>query len=106
MDDIQKGDHIAWWKIAIWHHAIVTDIHANKRITLIHYDAFGSKSPFNKARVQEEEIDLEKQWGILYKVVYDCPCLPPHKVIERARRRLGEEEYNILTANCGHFATH
>ena len=27
------------------------------------------------------------------------------KIIERARRQLGREKYNLLSANCEHFAT-
>ncbi|PIK36364.1 hypothetical protein BSL78_26808 [Apostichopus japonicus] len=34
-----------------------------------------------------------------------APMLPPEEVLQRARSKLGENRYNILTYNCKHFAS-
>ncbi|XP_070173541.1 phospholipase A and acyltransferase 1-like [Littorina saxatilis] len=31
--------------------------------------------------------------------------LPPDEIVERARKRLGQKGYNLLSKNCEHFAT-
>ena len=63
-EDIQKGDNITLWKGAYGHYALVTDVHDNKTVTVIHYSTFDGNTLLNKGRVQEENINLTKQHGI------------------------------------------
>lgn len=51
-----------------------------------------------------EEVSLECfAHGHEIRVRHDPKCLDRHTVVERARSRLGERRYRILTNNCVHF---
>lgn len=50
-------------------------------------------------------IDLTKVE--IYKVIYDPvtePCLPPQETVEKARKFIGKEKYNVFVNNDEHFA--
>ena len=114
LNDLERGDHIAFHRIAgcYWHHAIVEDV--NKRSSefcLIEYS--NTASGF-----LEDNLCLPKNPGIakvvrqtyrfsevtmVYLMLHEC-CNPADTVVENARSRIGESKYNPFTNNCEHFA--
>jgi hypothetical protein len=45
-----------------------------------------------------------RTYGPAYRVKYARGMLPPEEVVQRALSKLGEEEYDLFTNNCEHFA--
>ena len=69
---------------------------------MIHYDAEpGTIATKRSASIVEELVDLVRD-GVAPEVV-ESPA-DPEKVIDRARSRLGEREYDLTSNNCEHFA--
>mmetsp|Transcript_57604 Transcript_57604/g.136966 ORF Transcript_57604/g.136966 Transcript_57604/m.136966 type:complete len:418 (-) Transcript_57604:160-1413(-) len=84
------------------HHAIL-DL---TRGEAIHYTAPGDEEGSAPTRVIAEPLDSFQRKFQTWRVV----ALPESRqkaeeALERARSRIGEEEYNIVTNNCEHFAT-
>ena len=96
-----------------WHLAIVESVDTrNKNLIVIHYQPVfdesyksNSRQPtkFEKGVVTRTELDFlnEKIWTVELDPNY---CLPADIVIELARSRIGEKDYDILINNCESFA--
>lgn len=102
---IKKGDHVGWHrKYVIWHHAIVSDINTAKReLQVIHYTKHNGK-----VKVIEEWIKVDDQNGLMYKFDYPgevTTVYHPDRVVDEARKYVGNENYKFLRNNCEHFAT-
>src|SRR5262249_3189714 len=53
-----------------------------------------------------EEVSLERfAHGHGIRIRHDERCFERREVVERARSRLGERSYRLLTNNCEHFCT-
>ena len=95
------GDHIAWHqKLAYWHHALITKISRfdPNRMKVIHYT--GPDQATGVVREEWHKISREHE---LYCIDYNA-SLPADEVLARARSRLGEKKYCLLSNNCEHFA--
>jgi len=97
---LKIGDHICWHRpYAIWHHAIVTDVHVDAggeiHVEIIHYSC--------KMRVEETTMDKDKtccrccghlgeECNLLYRVNYD-DCYNSEYTVMRARKLINETRY-------------
>lgn len=107
LNELRRGDHIAWDReYLVWHHAIVTNVHAkSNEVTVIH-NSGGIKDLPNGhiASVRVETIKVNCEQDFLYVFRYDeSECFSPQEVIERAVQRL-DECYDPFNNNCEHFA--
>src|SRR5258705_6886660 len=94
---MSRADHIFVWRLGYTHHAI--DCGDG---TVIHYTGeVGQKT--NAAIRQTPTSEFAK--GSAIEIRFYSRCDEPDPVIERARSRLGETEYNLAFNNCEHFAT-
>ena len=113
LDQIQRGDHIHFiGKLLTYcHHAIVETVdkvhgevnvieYSNSVKNFIEDNSSAPKHP-GLAVVVRGKCNLENH--TVY-VVKHSRCLDPETVVSRAKSRLGERKYNLLTNNCEHFA--
>lgn len=112
LDDIQRGDHICFPRLAYSHHAIVESV--NKRsgeANIIEYtntlagfidDHFGDEKNPGKAEVVEGKIKFDTNEHVY--VIKHTSCFDPDTVVSRAESQLGKREYKAVTNNCEHFA--
>ena len=113
LSQLQRGDHIAVPRslhvCMYWHHGIVEDIDTqNGEISVIEYSNttkgfLGSNSlakTSGKAKVQKGKYALE---NVVYLIKHK-ECLDAETVVSRARNRLEENKYHLVTNNCEHFA--
>lgn len=112
LDQLKPGDHIAYEQLKLyWHHMIVekVDLDGEKPIHVIHY--YNTPKDFlntfpKKAEVRRDSFAFSPEK--IFRVVYQDPdqeINPAEKVVELARNRLGEQEYNAAHTNCEHFCT-
>src|SRR6218665_967840 len=102
LDMIRAGDHIAWHQwLGYWHHAIVIEVQGSL-INLINYNGPSA----HKGEIVDEWRELDPAMEEVYRIDYhrDAGTYDPKVVVERARSKLGEHSYNLLTNNCEHFA--
>ncbi|XP_022093773.1 uncharacterized protein LOC110980974 [Acanthaster planci] len=107
-DYLKVGDHITWRRpYGIWHHAIVLGFTDEiGKVIVIHWNKPNCSVT---AQIVEEELDLLKQWGDLYRIDYSeevTQVNTPELVLARARSRLGEIGYSLLGDNCEAFASY
>jgi len=92
--DLSRGDHIVVRRGVYTHHGIYL---GNQKV--IHYRNKG---------VKVEDIKVFKKYCRVFKVLIrkeNSPLLYPiETVINRAMERINENEYNLITNNCDHFA--
>lgn len=105
LDDISVGDHVTWHRdYVIWHHAIVTSVRSRDgKLTVVHYTGSPVRHEGRYASVREEEVEVDPGRERVFVLEYETG-FSPSDVVARARSRLGEHRYNILTRNCEHFA--
>lgn len=109
---LKYGDHLAFHKTGgYWHHGIFIKIHEDRknRIKVIHYNPEGNVTLKDillcRGKVKEEWIDVDPSKQEMYRFDYNLnECFSPREVVQRARQRLGESNYNLLTNNCEHLA--
>lgn len=99
------GDHIGWHRpYMIWHHSIVLGVDVpDRKLLVIHFTKKNKTT-----QVVEEWINVDKQKGDLFRFDYSAETVeqnPPDVVVQRARARVGDTDYNPLKRNCEHFAT-
>ncbi len=97
----KKGDHLKVSRGAYTHHGLYL---GNGKV--IHYSGkVISSSSSSGSSSQVEEISLDEFCNESKYLVVDHPHrkYSPKKSIQRARKRLGEERYNIYWNNCEHF---
>ena len=93
--DLKPGDHIKVNRIFYNHHMIVVKVMNETVIRVIH------KRKNHEAVVEEDIVYYAPDQIIL--LVYPTPY-SKGEIVERARQRIGGD-YNLLLANCEHFAT-
>ena len=86
------------------HHMLVTKVISDVELKVIHYTL--EKETYT-ARVIEEEVKVslltEKVEVLEYPKESFYSVFPPEKAVERARGRLGETQYGVVTNNCESF---
>lgn len=105
--------------LGYWHHFIVEKVRPNFA-WVIHKTgdgdtglrSLGESNPTGKAEVVRTRFLLEPEL-VVYRVEYPADVntdsvdgkvvFTPHEVVRRARKRLGERDYNAFTSNCEHF---
>ena len=116
---LRKGDHVMEESpFGYWHHFIVEKVRPNFA-WVIHKTgdgetglrSLGESNPTIKAEVVRTRFVLEPN-QVVYRVEYtaDFPVVvdgkvhfSPDEAVRRARKRLGERDYNAFTSNCEHF---
>jgi len=114
IDELQRRDHVAFYRqtFGYWHQAIVEyDDREGNIIEDIEYsntaggftvdNSIQPKRP-GKAKVAREEYQFQTENVSLIK--YE-QCLDPESVVSRAKSKLGERKYNLVTNNYEHFGT-
>ena len=100
--ELSMGDHIAWWKAQehYWHHALVKQVHEDSNaITAIHCADTNPSKAKVKGQIMEAYMDLDKESGVLYLMVYTGPCLSAESSLYHAKKRLGETTYTFFITN-------
>jgi hypothetical protein len=96
-DNLYLGAHLTTPRLGYVHHGIYA---GNGRV--IHYGGF---SHFLRSRPVEEVSIDEFADGHGYAVkAWAAPQFTGEHVVARARSRLGEDLYRLLSNNCEHFA--
>ena len=86
----RKGDHIAVDRELYSHHAI--------------YDGHGGVVEYDDFIVRTASLEAFAQGAKIYRVE-EVAAYAPDEIMERARSRMGEQEYHLLFNNCENFAT-
>lgn len=113
--DITKGDIIRFSYWNFWHEAVILEKEVkeeeeeNEEIdqnivvcSIAHYAFFG---PFSFRTIAEEKIKIRLD-GQTFKLEYSPPqysVYNPDKVVERARRRIGEQLFSFYSNDSSHF---
>lgn len=123
LNQLRKGDHVMEESpLGYWHHFIVEKVRPNY-IWRIHKTGNPQTGKYSisvgdltsKAQVVRNKFVLEPGM-VVYRVEYpdekDTPdghglttVYPEDKVVRKARKRLGERNYNAIYRNCEHFCT-
>ncbi|XP_072020601.1 uncharacterized protein [Amphiura filiformis] len=107
---LKPTDHITWHRvIGHWHHSIVSEVNQDKNeIIVIHWYKKGSD-----LQIYEESMAMNSTGNSLFNQMYriDYPkevkaANAPELVLARARSRVGDTGYGLLTDNCEAFATY
>lgn len=88
-DNYSKGDHIFVQRFGYTHHGI--------------YDGYGGVYHYILENVSWDSIESFAN-GMPIKVKQSKCKYDPSTIIDRARSRLWENEYNLVFNNCEHFA--
>lgn len=114
-EDITKGDIIRFSYWNFWHEAVILEKEEkeeeeeNEEIdqnivvcSIAHYAFFG---PFSFRTIAEEKIKIRLD-GQTFKLEYNSPqysVFKPDEVVERARRRIGEQLFSFYSNDSSHF---
>ena len=123
LSQLRKGDHVMEeHTVGYWHHFIVEKVRSNFA-WIVHKTgdletgkrSLGASDVTIKAEVIREKFFLQKG-QVLYRVEYPTDLdsvdssskdqivvYSPDEAVRRARKRLGEKDYNVFTSNCEHF---
>ncbi|MEQ5184512.1 lecithin retinol acyltransferase family protein [Providencia alcalifaciens] len=96
--NLKVGDHIYSPRTGYTHHGIY--IGGDK---VVHYA--GLSHGLSKDGIQETtliEFSGEKQ--LIGVVQHEYSIYTPEEIVNRARQKIGEDDYNVATNNCEHFA--
>lgn len=101
VSELRAGDHIKWKRqLGYDHHAIVEWVdYVYDIVHVIEYQG----QYLRKAEIIRSDI-CRYDVATMYKYIYD-KCYNASTVLQRARSRVGETAYNVVTNNCEHFAT-
>lgn len=114
---LRKGDHVMEESpFGYWHHFIVEKVKPNFA-WVIHKTgdqetglrSLGESNPTGKAEVVRTKFLLEPE-QVVYRIEYPSAdnvdgevVFSSDEVVRRARKRMGEGDYNAFTSNCEHF---
>ena len=117
LSQLRKGDHVMEESpFGYWHHFIVEKVKPNFA-WVIHKSgdqetglrSLGESNPTGKAEVIRTKFVLEPE-QVVYRIEYPTTdnvdgevVFPSDEVVRRARKRMGERDYNAFTSNCEHF---
>lgn len=91
------GDHLVTQRTGYTHHGIY--IGSDQ---VIHYSGFANG--MNKGKIETTSLDDFMNGQFTFVKRWHNPRYRGDSVVKRAQSRLGEDEYNLLTKNCEHFA--
>lgn len=100
-EELNPGDHIGWHRTyGIFHHAIVSKIHHNGSIDVIHNE-------IRRGVVEKNIPNINSEDGTLFRFNYSNMMFSSSEVVQRAQiiLRVGKS-YNFFFYNCEHFATY
>jgi hypothetical protein len=95
------GTHLQVKRTGYTHHGIYVG-----NGCVVHYSGFAEM--FKKGKIELTSIDdFIGEAKDLYRVKYPAKCevFSDDEICERALSRLNENNYNLITNNCEHFAT-
>ena len=99
LSELQRGDHTAFYRLQgiYWHHAIVKHVDEERgEIKTIEY----IRTPSGKFQVMEKTHRFQEV--TVYLMLHGS--FDRDLVLSRAQSKIGEEQYNLFTNNCEHFA--
>ena len=99
LSELQSADHIAFYRLRgiYCHHAIVKHVDEESgEIKTIEY----SRTPSGKFQVMEKTHRFQEV--TVYLMLHES--FDRDLVISKAQSKIGEEQYNLVTNNCEHFA--
>ena len=99
LSELQRADHIAFYRLQgiYCHHAIVKHVDEESgEIKTIEY----SRTPSGKFQVMEKTHRFQEV--TVYLMLHGS--FDRDLVISKAQSKIGEEQYNLVTNNCEHFA--
>ena len=106
-EDIEKGDIIRYSYWNLWHEAVVTEkmktTKSSVECKIAHYAFCGL---FSHRTIREEKLLVQLK-GQYLKLNYTPPAYyvyKPDEVVERARRRIGEQMFVFFSNDSSHFA--
>ena len=91
-----RGAHLITPWLGYTHHGIYVGDGKVVQYGALKYD-------FIRKPVEEVTLESFADGRMVYVVTHADDCFDAQKVIERARSRLGEKRYRLLTNNCEHF---
>ncbi|KAK3599167.1 hypothetical protein CHS0354_041007 [Potamilus streckersoni] len=104
--EVRGGDPIQFNYHGHWHKGICTEVHSTEtarelKIKVVHYSYQG---PFDIPEVREETFSFDLSVENVYIYHYH----PAHrysrtKIVDRARKKIGEKKYSMLYRNSGHL---
>lgn len=94
--DIKIGDHLVSKRLGYTHHGIYLG-----RNRIIHYAGFCEG--FKAGKVEITDFGSFSQNQKTYVLSHSNPKYSAKQIIERAKSRLGEDQYHLLNNNCEHF---
>lgn len=86
---LNKGDHIACNRTVYSHHGI--------------YDGRGYVYEYNEGKIRRSTLTKFSDGDNILIIDSNC-CYTPDEVIQNARSRLHEKDYDLVFNNCEHFA--
>ena len=88
---LKKGDHISVQRIGYSHHGI--------------YDGCGSVYEYNEGFVRVVSLENFANEDKISVITNEPTKRSGEEIINRAKKRLGENNYNLICNNCENFAT-
>lgn len=105
--DVQKGDIIRFLNWNLYHDAVVLDVSKTKEDTVISYIAhYALDVPSCRLIIKKERKEIKLNETFL-KLDYAPPLYDvyePEEVVNRAKKRLGEQWFNFYSNDSSHFA--
>lgn len=101
---LKPGDQVSFNRGVYSHHAVVEEVLSDSKIRVIHFSGENKSN----STVHREEMDCSEdiRKGKMLLHEYDKgESLSPDKVLENARAKLSEGDYNLIRNNCEQFAT-
>ncbi|XP_052073066.1 uncharacterized protein LOC127711155 [Mytilus californianus] len=106
-DVISQRSHESLYPNHMNHKRIVTEVRNINRqntkgcIRFVHY---GYSDLTGKRKVVEEELEVDIDKSSIYLVDYKTPSFPPGDVVRRAKSRIGETKWDIISNRSDHLA--
>ncbi|KAL3874823.1 hypothetical protein ACJMK2_037785 [Sinanodonta woodiana] len=106
MWDLQEGDVIQYRYWNLMHEAVVSsvDYRIGCKLGKVHVIHYGTQSLVSEREIMEDELELDLNEIEIVKLDYSSYTVyPPEEVVKRARQRVGERKFGILTNRSCHF---
>ncbi|XP_076105740.1 uncharacterized protein LOC143074079 [Mytilus galloprovincialis] len=106
-DVISQRSHESLYPNQMNHKRIVTEVrninlqNTKGCIRFVHY---GHSVLTGKREVVEEEIEFDIDKSSIYLVDYKTPSFPPNDVVRRAKSRIGETKWDMISNSSDHLA--
>lgn len=91
-----RGAHLVTPRLGFTHHGIY--VGGGK---VVHYGTLAHR--FHRRPVEETPIERFADGHSVWIRPHENVCFGPAQIVQRARSRVGEDRYGLLTNNCEHF---